>query len=168
MEEPNITRVDTSLPHRLFEIGVVLKGLHGVLELVAAGVIYVVSGTTIYNIVTSVLRQELIEDPNDFLANLLLQHTHVSTAGKDFAALYLFVSAIANIVIMTGLLLHRKGFFPVAHVVIGAFILYQMYLFAQTHSVWLIALIVYDAAIMFLIHGEYRRRWPRASHAATV
>ena len=163
-----ITQADKSLAHRLFEIGVLLKGLHGLSELIGAGIIYVVSGTTMYNILTSFIYEELTEDPNDFLANLFLRHVHITTHGKDFVAFYLLVSAVVNIVIAIGLLMHRKMMFPVAKIILGAFVIYQGYLFLHTHSPWLLALITYDIAIICLIYMEYKRRWPLESLIVTT
>lgn len=155
-----IVSSERNLSHRLFEIGVVIKGIHGLIELVGAFSIYFVSGTTIYNIITSIISNELVEDPNDFLANFLLQHVHVTAHGKDFAALYLFISAIVNIVLAAGLLMHRKHMYPAAKALLGGFVIYQLYLFARTHSPWLLILALYDVLIIALIYTEYRRRWP--------
>lgn len=146
--------------HQLFELGVFAKGIHGALEAVGALFIFTTSGTTITHILTNLLSFEISEDPNDYLANLILSHAEVSTAGKDFIALYLLVSACVNIIICTGLLLHRKHMFPVAIALLSAFAVYQLYLFSHTFSPWLIALTLYDGTLAFLIHAEYRRRWP--------
>ena len=159
---------DKSLSHRLFEIGIVVKGLHGLLEFAAAVALYIVSGAMIYHAITVFLFDELSEDPNDFLANFLLLHTHVTTHGKDFAALYLFISGIINIIIAIGLLLHRKNMFPVAKLILAAFVVYQAHLFVKTHSLWLVVFILYDLAIIALIYSEYRRRWPKESPSPAV
>ena len=158
---------DKSFSHRLFEFGVVVKGLHGVLDIAGAAIIYIVSGTTLLRILESATSGELADDPNDFLANFILNHAHITAHGKDFAALYLFVSGIINIIITTGLLLHRKQMFPTAKIILGLFVLYQIYHFTHSHSLFLLGLIVYDCVVIALIYFEYRRRWPESPTAAT-
>ena len=162
------TSPDKSLMHRLFEVGVVVKGIHGVVDFIGAAIIYVVSGTTMLRILESVTSGELSDDPNDFLANYILNHAHITAQGKDFAALYLCVSGIINIIIAIGLFLHRKYMFPVAKILLGCFVLYQMYHFVRFHSPWLLILIIYDISVIGLIYLEYRRRWPNEAPTTTT
>ena len=159
---------DKSLTHRLFEIGIIIKGLHGLLELAGAIAIYIVSGAMMYHAITVFLFDELSEDPNDFLANFVLNHTHITAQGKDFAALYLLVSGIINIIIAVGLFLHRKHMFPVAKLILAAFVVYQAHIFLKTHSLWLVFFMLYDLVIIALIYFEYRRRWPKESPASVA
>ena len=155
--------------HRLFEVGVIVKGIHGVFEIISAGVVYVISGASITTIVGSILYEELSEDPNDFLANIILQHSpHLTLPQMHFAALYFFVGGIVNIVLATGLLLHRKHMFPVAKMLLGIFVFYQLYLFTRTNSPWLLLLSFYDLLLIWLIFREYRRRWPVESPTAVT
>ena len=151
---------DSNAVHRLFRVGVLIKGMHGLIELTGAVLIYLTSGSTLLNIVTSITTNELTEDPNDLLANFLLQTTsHVSQGAKDFAALYLLVSAIVNLLLTAGLLAEKKKAFPAAIGIIALFILYQSYLFIHTHSPWLVVLTLYDCVIIVLIYLEHKRNW---------
>ncbi|MBI4090435.1 MAG: DUF2127 domain-containing protein [Candidatus Komeilibacteria bacterium] len=144
--------------HRLFRIGVIGKGIHGLIELSGAILLYITSNTTILNIAESLTKGELAEDPNDILANLFLQTTsHVSQQGKDFAALYLFVAAVVNITLSIGLLMNRRRMFPIAIGIVGVFALYEIYLFVRTASPYLPVLILYDCVIIWLVYAEYKR-----------
>ncbi|TSC86487.1 MAG: membrane protein [Parcubacteria group bacterium Gr01-1014_8] len=150
-----------SFLHRFFEVAVILKGLHAIAELIGAVIIFFTSGATLSALAISVVSKELVEDPNDVLANVLLSNvSHVTQAGKEFAALYLFISALINLILASGLLMHKKIMFPIASVLLALFALFQLYLYTQTHSLWLIALSAYDCAIIVLVYLEYRRRWP--------
>ena len=57
---------------RAFAIGITLKGLDGVLEVVGGVLLLVVSSTTIDNMSRALTQHELSEDPHDFLATHLL------------------------------------------------------------------------------------------------
>ena len=49
--------------HRVFEVGIVLKAVHGIIECVSGIVLYLVSTTTIIGLVQSITQSELVEDP---------------------------------------------------------------------------------------------------------
>ncbi|HYY82648.1 MAG TPA: DUF2127 domain-containing protein, partial [Actinomycetes bacterium] len=50
---------------RTFQVGIVLKGLDGVLEVVGGVVLLLVSPATINRLVTTITQLELSEDPHD-------------------------------------------------------------------------------------------------------
>lgn len=59
--------------HRLFEITLLLKALHSLLEIVSGAVLGAMSTDTVLKIAKFVTQSELLEDPNDLIANYLLQ-----------------------------------------------------------------------------------------------
>jgi uncharacterized membrane protein len=156
--------------HRLFRIGVILKGAHALLELAGAILIYFTSNSTLYGLVVNAVQSELLEDPNDILATFFLQHASgIASEGKDFAALYLFVGAMVNGMLAVGLLSEKRAVFPVSLVVLGLFVLYQLYLFARTLSPWLPLFALFDLLVMCLVGVEYARlRRSRPEPSATT
>lgn len=144
--------------HRLFQAGVFVKGGHAVLDLFGAVFIYFTSATTLQNIIGSIVAEELVEDPNDVLVNFILDKTsHIAQATQDFAALYLFVSAIVNLVLVSGLLMRKPKMYPLAIGLTTAFVAYQAYVYLHTFSPWMLVLALYDSVLAFLIYLEYRR-----------
>ncbi|GLS36623.1 hypothetical protein GCM10010869_22140 [Mesorhizobium tianshanense] len=65
--------------HQIFEIGVWLKGAHALIECVGGLLLYVVSTDTIASWVNAFTQDELIEDPNDFIAGHLSQMASIFT-----------------------------------------------------------------------------------------
>jgi uncharacterized membrane protein len=57
------------------------------------------------------------------------------------------------------LLRERKWAFPSGIVLIGLFILYEIYRFAHTHSLILVGVIIIDLAILWIIWREYQNRF---------
>jgi uncharacterized membrane protein len=55
------------------------------------------------------------------------------------------------------LLRGRLVYYPIAIAVFGAFIVYQLYRFHFTHSIWLIVITVIDALVIVLTASEYRQ-----------
>jgi uncharacterized membrane protein len=66
---------------RAFLVGIVLKGLDGVLEIVGGTLLLLVSPLTIDRISSTLTQHELSEDPHDFLANHLLHAAGALTTG---------------------------------------------------------------------------------------
>jgi len=101
----------------------------------------------------------MTEDPNDFVANTLLSAVQrISVSSQHFAALYLLSHGAVKVFLVIGLLRNRSWAYPAALAVFSAFILYQVYRFTLTHSLGLVALTVFDLAVMWLIWREYRLR----------
>ncbi len=67
--------------HLLFQIGVVLKGIDGVVEAVAGVALFFVSPASLRGLVNWLTQGELQEDPTDFVANHLVDFfRHLSSA----------------------------------------------------------------------------------------
>lgn len=143
--------------HQMFEIGILLKGAHALIECIGGLVLAFVSTSAITSLVNALTQGELIEDPNDFVATHLLslaQNFTVST--QHFYAFYLLSHGLIKVFLVIGLLRNRLWAYPVSLVVLGLFIVYQLYRFSYTHGFGLIVLTVFDVMVMGLIWHEYR------------
>src|SRR6059036_4086938 len=73
-----------------FEIGVILKGLNGLLELIGGILLLAFPPSAIQRFVVGLTHNELSRDPNDFIATQLRAAAdHLSVGGKTFAAIFL-------------------------------------------------------------------------------
>jgi uncharacterized membrane protein len=143
--------------HQIFEISILLKGAHALIECIGGLVLAFVSTSAITNLVNALTQEELIEDPNDFVATHLLdlaQNLTVST--QRFYAFYLLSHGIIKLLLVAGLLRNKLWAYPASLVVLGLFIVYQLYRFSYTHGVGLIVLTVFDVIVMGLIWHEYQ------------
>src|SRR5207249_11285680 len=94
----------TDLLDRTFEVGITLKGLDGVLEVVGGLLLLVVSPATINQLVRSLTQHELAQDPHDFIATHLLNATSGLTGSSvRFPALYLPSHALVKILLAAAL-----------------------------------------------------------------
>src|ERR1700730_9942592 len=64
--------MDERRVHQIFEISVLLKGAHALIECIGGLVLALVSTNAIKSLVNALTQEELIEDPNDFVAGHLL------------------------------------------------------------------------------------------------
>lgn len=144
--------------HTLFLVGILFKGLDGVLELVGGILFLLIKQDSIANYTTLLFRQELVEDPNDIIANYLIHLTsHISVNTELFAAIYMLVHGIIKVSIVSGLYLRKLWIYPAAELVLTIFVIYQIYRFSHTFSILLIFLTIIDIFIIVLIRSEYKR-----------
>jgi uncharacterized membrane protein len=145
--------------HRIFEISVLMKGAHAVIEIVGGMALYLVATETVAALVKSATQEELIEDPNDFVAShLLTMAQHFSVQSKSFYAFYLLSHGLVKLLLVVGLLRNQLWSYPASLVALTAFIIYQLYRFSYTHSPGLMALTVFDLLVMALIWHEWGMR----------
>ncbi|MDI1253722.1 DUF2127 domain-containing protein [Thermomonas sp.] len=145
--------------HDVFLISIWIKGLVGLGQVAAGGLLLAASRATLTSFVLRWTTPELSEDPHDWLANLLQASTLGWNPGtQSFASVYLIVHGLIKIVLVAGLLRRKMWSYPVSMGVLGAFIAYQLYRYSFTHSIWLLLLTGLDAVVIALIHHEYRVR----------
>jgi uncharacterized membrane protein len=145
---------------KTFKIGLVLKGLDGVLEVVGGVLLLFLSADAIEHIFRSLTAEELSEDPHDLIANYLLHATsHLSSGITLFGAIYLLSHGVAKIVLVALVLRDKLWAYPWLIALLLAFIAYQIYRITWVHfSVGLTALTVFDAALVWLTWREYRSK----------
>ena len=144
--------------HVLFNIGVIAKGIDGMLEIVGGVLLLLVSPNRIYTVIQILTQHELSEDPRDLIATWLRNSTHHLTASVTmFAAAYLLWHGAVKAGLVAALLLRRRWAYPAAIVAFSAFLVYQLYRYTHTHSPALLALSVVDILVIILTWLEYRR-----------
>jgi len=143
--------------HRIFRISVLLKGAHALVECGGGLALALVSTSAITRLVNALTQEELIEDPNDLVASHLLSLAQNFSVGTQrFYAFYLLSHGLIKAFLVVGLLKNKLWAYPVSLVVLGLFIVYQLYRFSYTHGFGLIVLTVFDVFVMALIWHEYR------------
>jgi uncharacterized membrane protein len=144
--------------HVAFEVGVILKGLNGLFELVGGALLLAFPPSAIEKFIVGLTSNELSKDPHDVIATHLLQAAHSLSANDQlFAAIYLLAHGIIKAVLVYALIRDKLWAFPIAIGVFTAFGVYQMYRYFITPSGWLIALTVLDVMVILLTWFEWRR-----------
>jgi uncharacterized membrane protein len=146
-----------ALRELLFRVSVLLKGLDAAMEIVGGIALLAISPAWILRVVAFLTQDELAEDPHDLVANYLLHAAQgFSVGGERFVALYLSSHGIIKLGLVVALLKDRLWAYPVAVIVFGGFILYQLYRFTLTHAPGLVALSLFDLGVIWLVWIEYR------------
>lgn len=144
---------------RLFKIAIALKGIDGGLQLVGALLLIVVPPTVVTGLANTVITRDLLGDPNGTMA------THLATAAnqfvngstRTFAIVYLLAHAVIKLGLVWALLKRVGPAFPVAMVVLAAFVAYELWRAVHTHSIALPIFAALDVVIIVLIFREYRQ-----------
>jgi uncharacterized membrane protein len=143
--------------HQIFEISILLKGAHALIECIGGLALAIVGTSTIVSWVNALTQEELIEDPTDFVGtHLASMASNFSVSTQHFYAFYLLSHGIIKVLLVVGLLRNKLWAYPASLVVLGLFIAYQVYRYSYTHGFGLIVLTVFDIFVMWLIWHEYR------------
>lgn len=144
--------------HELFDIGILLKGIHAFIEVAGGILTFLISPNFILRFVTKITQGELLEDPNDFLTQHLLNFAqNFSFDTKQFIAFYLLFHGIINLILVIGLFEKKIWAYHVSFVVLTIFALYQIYRYIYHPSFFMIMLTVFDLIVIWLIWREYKR-----------
>ncbi len=142
--------------HEVFDITLILKGIHASAEILGGILLYAVSAESILRVVDFFVGVEIREDPHDFVANYLLHLAqNFGGSAQSFAAFYLLFHGILNAFVVVELWREKLWAYPVSFVILGGFIAYQLYLLAFSYSFWMVLFTLLDVAIIFLVWHEY-------------
>lgn len=148
---------EAHLRELLFRVSVLLKGLDGALEIAGGIALWAVSPGWIVRAIEVLTQDEIAEDPHDFVANHLRHAaSHFSVGNEHFMAIYLLGHGVVKIFVVAALLKNKSWAYPIALLVFGGFVVYQIYRFTLTGGVGLIVLTVIDLIVIWFIWLEYR------------
>lgn len=148
-----------SLIDKVFDVGVLLKAVFGFFEILG-GILLAVSGKLVLNnFIIDLAQQEIADDPNDLIANFLINSANSFYYDAHlFAIIYLIAHGVINIFLAASLLKNKIWAFPWAIILFGAFIVYQLYRFLHTYSLALLFLTLFDIFIVLIIWLEWNRK----------
>jgi uncharacterized membrane protein len=144
--------------HYLFELGVSLKFVNGVLELIGGVFLFFITPESLNKLAAKMLTDELLEDRKDLVANTL-RHVMASLSADTqvFASLYLLVHGIVKVGLVVALCKKKLWAYPLAGVVLVLFTVYQLYLYSHSRSAFQLFLTAVDVLVLLLLWSEYRR-----------
>lgn len=144
--------------HFFFDVGVIIKGIDGVLEILGAFLIFFIQPEKIANWIIEITSHELSRSSHDFIAvhSLKAAH-HLELGAQAFAAIYLGSHGVLKVLLVWALLREKLWAYPVAIIVFFGFGVYQMYRYSIDPSTSMIALTALDVFVIVLTWFEYRR-----------
>lgn len=149
---------------RVFRISIILKGLDGLLEFLGGLLVLFISPAKLHDFIAFITHRELVEDPHDKVANLLLLVANYYPANsRTFLVIYLWVHAAIKLIAVIGLLKNLMWAYPFSLISLGILTAYQLYtIFFVKPSIGMVALTVFDIFVLWLIWREYGKLRHRA------
>ncbi|MCX7614215.1 MAG: DUF2127 domain-containing protein [Clostridiales bacterium] len=156
---PEYNKKRKDIFHIGFELGLLLKGINSLLEIIS-GILMIFLNTTMLNRITLFLTQtELLEDPRDRIANALLHFSQGYTHSTQYFGIFYLLSHGIIKAILVVLLWRRKMWaYPLGVIFLFLFVLYQMYRYTFTHSISLVLLSFFDIILIVLTLIEFQKQ----------
>jgi uncharacterized membrane protein len=145
------------LLHGGFIVGIWIKGIDAVFEILGGILFLAISNIALNKIVTALTMHELVEDPRDQVA-LFLRHSaaQITPDTHLFGGSYLILHGLTKLGLVTGLLRHKSWAYPATLSLLFLFIAYEVYRLSYSFSFGLVLLTVFDMVFWLLILREYR------------
>jgi uncharacterized membrane protein len=149
----------------IFEAVLWWRIVYGTLKTILGITLLGFVGTSFYKIFTTLMAHEIIEDPSDILIRTILPYIQSNPAEITyFVALYLIFWGLTEIFLSANLLKERLWAFPTTMIIVGLFVLYEIYRVSYTHSLILFGIIIIDIFILGIIYLEYTKAKVRQLH----
>ena len=130
--------------HRVFQISVLLKGAHALLEIAGGFALGLFSTDTILKMLYRI-------GHDDWFTKTFSSNEH------QYYVFYLLSHGAANLAIVIGLLREKLWAYPATFAVLSLFIAYQMHRFYYVRDPGLVILSLLDLIVMALAWNEYRQ-----------
>ncbi|KDN22833.1 DUF2127 domain-containing protein [Amycolatopsis rifamycinica] len=154
-----MSQQNTTATERFFRIALVLKALDGALQVIGALILAFVPASTVSGFTHAVITRDLLGDPSGTLARHLSSATENFLHGdtKTFAVAYLLAHGVIKLGLVWALARKIVRAYPVAAVVLAAFVVYEVFRAVHTHSIALPFFAALDVLIIVLVLREYRQ-----------
>ena len=144
--------------HLVFRISIAIKGINGLLETLGGIILLFIKSDILVRVVYRIFQNELVHDPDDYLVNHLIDLARaVSIDRKVFWATYLIFHGTVKVMIVIGLWLEKLWAYPIAGIVLIAFIAFQIYEYMHIPSVMFILMTALDLTIIAMAWVEFKR-----------
>ena len=142
---------------RWFRAALLFKALDGAAELVGAVALLLVPAATVHRLVAEVVSRDLLGPPDGFLTRHLVAGTAEFASGdRTFVLVYLGLHGVVKLALVWALLRRWRPAYPVAAVMLGVFVGYELLRAVRTGSLVLPFLAALDVLVIVLVLREYR------------
>ena len=146
-----------TLLDKTYEIGIIIKGIDGTLELIGGALVLALSPSAINGITKFLTENALQQDPDNLIATHIAKFGHHLASGHNiFAAAFLLTHGLVKVVLVVCLLLNKHWAYPWALGILGLFLVYQGYQLITAPTFGMAFLTVLDIVIIGLIYREWQ------------
>lgn len=139
-----------------FRISIILKGLVSLFEIIGGTLALIFPISIVTHFMVRLAEGDLTEDGHDLIASYLMNSAHsLSMTGGLFIGFYLLSRGLIKLLLVLALWKEQLWAYPSSLVVLGLFVLYQVYDILHHFSAFLVALTAFDLVVMWFIWREY-------------
>lgn len=143
--------------HRFFIVMIIIKGLEWITQLFIWIIALFITRESLLSFIWWYLQEELIEDQHAMISQFFLDSLQWLTLSTQYFIAFYFIShGIIKFFIGYNILKKRYWVYPFALIVFSFFTFYQIYLYIQSWSLWMIGLIAIDIVVAILTYIEYQ------------
>lgn len=147
-----------SLLDKTYELGLLIKGIDGFFELVGGLLLWLVPKDAVGRITKDLTQNQLDKNPHDFIATHILHLGQSIMHGHNgFAIAFLLTHGVIKLGLVIALLRNKLWAYPWALVILGLFLVYQVYSFVIHPTFGMGYLSVLDAIIIWLVWREWHK-----------
>jgi uncharacterized membrane protein len=153
---------------KLFDVAIAIKGIDGAIQIIGAIVLFFIPPSAITGLANSIVTRDLLGDQEGTLARHLTKAAADFAGGdtRTFALVYLLLHGLIKVGLVLALLRKIMPAYPIATVILGGFVIYELYRAVRTGSIALPIFAAIDIVIIILVLREYRQlRAERAQQA---
>ena len=144
--------------HKIYIVTILAKGLLGILQIAISAALYFGALQYIPRIVRTMVKHELSEDPDSFIATRILSFANiVPTTDSGFYTIYFAMHGLLHIAIVIALLSRVRWANNAAIGVLFIFVIYQLYEWFAIGGGMLLILTAIDLVVIYLTILENRR-----------
>lgn len=138
--------------------GLAIKAIYAMIELISGIFMISLSHETLNILIQLIALPELREDPSDILMNYFITlGQNFSISSQHSVAIYLLFHGTSKLAVIWLLIKKKMWAYPLAVIVFGFFIVYEIYGYTHSHSMLLLLVIIIDAAMIAMIILEYKQ-----------
>jgi uncharacterized membrane protein len=147
-----------TLLDKTYEIGLVIKFIDGLFELIGGILVISLTPNAIHGITRFLTENALQNNPHNYIATHIVKAgAHLAAGHNFFAAAFLLTHGLVKVVLVICLYLNRLWAYPWALVILSLFLAYQIYQLITAPTFGMAFLSVLDAIIIWLIQREWRK-----------
>jgi uncharacterized membrane protein len=146
----------TTALDKIFEVGLLLKGINGTLELLGGFLLLFLTPERLQHYLHAITQETVSgEKPSKILELLFHSIDTLSTGSRVFLIVYLWVHAAIKLIAVIGILKNQLWAYPFSLITLGVLTLFQVISIIHKVSLGMIVLTVFDIFILWLIWREY-------------
>ena len=142
----------------IFDVGVVIKAVDSTFEILLGLALWLLGPQAISGIFTSLLGNEIAEQPQDKFWGYIFHHAQGFFSGQS-QSLWIFIllsHGITKLFLAIGLLKDKLWAYPASAAVFTFFVAYQTYHLVQQPSLLLEIVTIFDVLLIALVLQQYR------------